>query len=595
MKLKASQLDKHRQQSNQTQQNIYKEVKKITNQLLIFENDNFIFFILLTLLFLLYQNALTAFFRFDDGIHLAFVLDFNPIDYFFNPEITGYQSNFSFVTPINALTYSINSFIYGFNPKWYYFNQIILIWFVSIATYLLLKSKTSSFWAFFGATLFIISSPTLTVINELMTGHYILGLLFSIISLSLYIKAIDTQNYKIIYISILFYILAISSKEIFVPLIIFFLFIPETKISFRRKIIIFLPYLLILAIYLLWRYKVLGGQFIGGYNPSSAINFDLQVLYEKVKAFLLIPYYIFGKYNTTSIILLIIGLLSLFLFKKNVSYIIPVAVGISLIIIPLIPVYSSIEHNGRYLLLPSWAIAIYLSILLSKVKLNFNANKLIAIILIILSFNFSYNLQNNKFMTGIYKCHDTVSKFILNSNSKQIFYDSDNAWYSSSLLATRLKQALEASSKTKRAKVISDITNLSLDELQNYSVFTYDFDCECMVNITNKAKSMILSANEFRKYEELNISVFYSNYRIHADFGPYIDGKYEIFFKIKEPYQKKYDPNFIKYSVPNKASFGTHPNRSILIYVKHIMSDGSFIKSNTYELSPVGLKKINIK
>ncbi|TXI17118.1 MAG: hypothetical protein E6Q62_09805, partial [Nitrosomonas sp.] len=172
-----------------------------------------------------YYNVLSAGWRFDDGDHLIFASTYSPWQYFFIPEITRLQSGAN-LTPWNALFYDINLSLFGLNPSGFYIHQLIIIGLTSIATFFLLRLWIAPVWSLIGAVVFMISAPTVHIANEIMTGHYSSGLLFVVIALYAFVCAVRLEQNRYALIGAFFFLLAVTCKEIYVPLIVILPFLP---------------------------------------------------------------------------------------------------------------------------------------------------------------------------------------------------------------------------------------------------------------------------------------------------------------------------------------------------------------------------------
>ena len=254
--------------------------------------------------YILHKSALSDSWRLDDGFHMGFVTQYSPWQYFFVPEITRLQS--AHVTPWNVFFYDISLWLFGFNQKWYYAHQLIMLWLTSIATFFFLRLWIVPSGALFGAMLFLAGAPTVHIAHELMTGHYTAGLLFTITALHSYVLAIRQQSWRRAWIGALFYLLATTCKEIYVPLVGILLFLPTSthlKVRFRFS----LPFGLVALFYIFWRYQVVGG-FVGGYRPDNTGYDPIQI----VKILSHIPIYLFGDNTGGKIALLVTAMLIVF-------------------------------------------------------------------------------------------------------------------------------------------------------------------------------------------------------------------------------------------------------------------------------------------
>lgn len=174
--------------------------------------ENFFAFIfLIALAFGIHHSALNGFWRFDDGDHLKFVAIYSPWQYFFQPSIVVQQS--AHITPYNALFYEINLALFGMNPKGYYAHQILILGGTAFATYRLMRLWQNPMTALLAAILFLLGLPTFHIAQQLMTGHYSTGLLFSVISLYFFTIGVKQEKYKWVLLGSVFYLLETLCKS----------------------------------------------------------------------------------------------------------------------------------------------------------------------------------------------------------------------------------------------------------------------------------------------------------------------------------------------------------------------------------------------
>ncbi len=339
----------------------------------------------------LFQDALDGYWRFDDGFHLLFAVEYSPLQYFFDPTITRAQSGAN-VTPWNAFFYDINLSLFGFDPKGFYLHLLLLIIATALALYFLLRIWLPLPSSLLGVILFLLGKPTLYMAHELMCGHYLTGMLFSLLSLIFFIHYIRHGNYFKLFASLLLYALAITCKEIYVPLVAILLFIPAGH--YKQRILALLPFALIVISYAFWRHAILGA-WIGGYKSGGEINYSLIV-----EQLINIPFVLFSEQGLGLIAIVSITILSLAALKKR-SFNIPLTLAsLFIILIPLIPLIlsASISQPGRYLFLPWVAICIWVATLFQSHKKNkrsriYSAFSYICAIILISS---SYESQKNE-------------------------------------------------------------------------------------------------------------------------------------------------------------------------------------------------------
>lgn len=226
--------------------------------------------VLLASVLVLHGSAVNGGWRFDDAAHLLFVSKYSIAQYFLIPKVM-YEQSFANVTPWNALTYDINLALFGPRPQYFYVHQLISLWLASVALFWLARKYMTGVWAILAAILFIASGSSAHIAQELMTGHYVEGLLFATLSIGCLCQPSSAWKY---WLSVFFYVLAVNCKEVYVllPLLLFFLpggithSLPAETLALKSaqqwlllRLRFFLPYFVVLALYLIWRHHILGG------------------------------------------------------------------------------------------------------------------------------------------------------------------------------------------------------------------------------------------------------------------------------------------------------------------------------------------------
>ena len=223
--------------------------------------------ILAAVTLVMHHSALNGFWRSDDGWLLGFAACYAPWEYFFLPSFTREIAN-AFVTPWLPLTYDINLALFGLNPLGHYAHQLVSLWLAAYMSFLVLRLWVGLGWAVFGAVLFLVGAPTVYIAQELMTGHYLEGLIFACVAIYGFVRAMRGDGKYWLALGVLGYALACTCKEIYVPIPVLLLALPEG--NWKKRFRFFVPFLVITLLYLCWRIIVLG-IVVGGYQKESSI------------------------------------------------------------------------------------------------------------------------------------------------------------------------------------------------------------------------------------------------------------------------------------------------------------------------------------
>lgn len=470
----------------------------------------------------LHHSTLSGNWRFDDGDHLNFASTYAPWQYFFVPEITRLQSGAN-LAPWNTLFYDINLSLFGLNPAGFYMHQLVLIWLTSVATYFLLKLWVAPLWSLMGAVIFLVGAPTVHIATEIMTGHYASGLLFTVIALYAYVRAVREQRGSLTLIGTLFYLLAVACKETYVPLIAILPFLPVGTLKDRLRFA--LPFSLVALAYIFWRLHVLGRLF-GGYNLGG--NYDFLLITE---TFGNLPFLLFGNHLAGKFAIIIIGLLILYwIYHRQVNLKLTL-VALGLLLFPLIPLvnYPGVTAPDRYLYFIGWGLAILVAYLLSLSysKLDKRLAWLAGIILTSISWTHAREEQRNLLNMAAFT--EKSYEFMLNSDANQVYIEPNFNYYFGAVLSGAVAaQKKLVPSSPERARIVPDMEQLAALDLAHISVWSYSDACRCVEDVTATVPARIADYHNKLVQRALSVSLYIENLKAKWEFGPYQDGEYAI-------------------------------------------------------------------
>ena len=525
--------------------------------------------------YVFHKSALSGFWNNDDGQHMAFAAQYSPWQYFFVPEITRLIG--LHVTPWIAFFYDVNLWLFGLNPKGFYAHQLFLLWLAGMATFFFLRLWIVSTWALFGALIFLAGAPTVHVAHTLMTGHYAAGLSFTIIALYSYVKAVRERRRLWALAGALFYLLAASCKEIYVPLIGILLILP-TSAHFKDHFRFSLPFGMVAIFYVFWRRQVLGG-FIGGYKSDATIDPILAV-----KALGHIPFLLLGDNALGKVALSVIAMLILFNLRYGRINLKLLIVGAVLLLLPLVPIV--LLPTGillRYLFLVWWGVAVFIATLLSTYATNTIKRVFVAIglFLVGVTVNLHYAEQRKVLLELI--PHERAYYFMLNSNSSQ-FYLPPGPYYSflNFILGSMVKseKAINPLSP-QRAGIMKVEDDLASLDLAKTSVWTYDDTCKCNKDISADIPGMVLEFQKKQLEKPLSLQVELASNVLIWEAGPYNEGDYE--FVLTGP-----STDFGVYPVPRKWSMTWFwfLSTDVDLYLRYKSPEGWITRSPVFHLKP---------
>jgi hypothetical protein len=539
------------------------------------QNENFFTFILLCLLTLvLHKSSLNGYWRFDDGMHLKFAATYAPWEYYFQPSVTVLQS-YANLTPYNVLFYDINLAVFGMQPRWHYAHLLIVLAATAYSTYRLVRLWQDRQTAILAASLFLLGLPTLHIAQQLMTGHYATGLLFTVLSLHCFTIGVRENRFGITLVGAGFYLLATSCKEVYVPLVMVLPFIPTGSLATRVKAA--LPYVAIAIFYTLWRYAVLG-RLMGGYitNPVN--------LAEQHRQLFSIPLLLIGWTNEqdTSIFLsgfgglylLVICLALLFavraIIRKQLAWPL-VCITLFLVITPLIPLAGEpgLLAADRYLFLLWWAGSVLLATLVcnhGNAKFERVLKLSLAALLIGLAFYAQYT-EHARIAPQL-AMEDTLYKIALHADSNTALLPPPNRDnYRKLLSGAQHAEVILMNSHTEATNFVVDKASLCELTQRGAQILEYDSTCKCVRDITRQLDTSLakLVSEEKRAMPgvPLRVHLTFQNNTLEWNLGPATDGIYWVLFGSSPT------------KVPAKGSIPYGNMEALRFRVRHDATDGS--------------------
>lgn len=207
----------------------------------------------------------TQFLNMDEYSLFLQAYEFSPLDYFLNPDRYKVLSGAN-LTPWATFSFDVDIWLFGHDSRYFHLHNLFSLILLVIASYFLFRKAAGSDLAVLGVGLFISMAPVSDALLNLASRHYIEGLLFSAVSILLYLHSTKSKKPKtILGLSVFFYFLAMTAKEVYAPLILLFLFFG--KRTWAEGISSSRGYIAVAALYLAWRWYMLGNP-LGGYEKE---------------------------------------------------------------------------------------------------------------------------------------------------------------------------------------------------------------------------------------------------------------------------------------------------------------------------------------
>lgn len=298
---------------------------------------------------LLHGSALQGFWRVDDPLILRYISEHPSLPgYFFSPG-QWQAMGAPFFTPWLSLDYRLDTSLFDLEPRHFYLRHLVMIWATALMSYLLLRRPLGQFWAGAASVLFLAGGPTLIVAQQLMSRHYVTGLLFMLLALYFWLQARGRPWSWQLGVAAACYLAAMLNKEVYAPLPLVLLFLGQD--SLRQRLAALVPFALTALGFVLWRGTMLGTA-VGGYGALAGPRKWLLSLTSLPEA-LLGP----GLLAPLALTALLLG--SLWLFRRSAPLLLAAGLGITL---PFLAVRVPTDVlDLRYLFLPWWAFCCLLA------------------------------------------------------------------------------------------------------------------------------------------------------------------------------------------------------------------------------------------
>jgi len=222
------------------------------------------YLLLLPVVWGLYGFLLSGWWYSDDTEIIAFAAAHSPAGYLSDPQIWQSFSPFNLV-PWILLSLKIDVMLAGFTPYFYYLHQIMALSVVALALFAVLNLYVGQkIFSVAGVLIFLLHPATLAVASWISTRQYLEGLGFGLFGAYCFVKGIRNNRRMLIFISALFYAIASMAKEVYVPLPLLLILLPEKDIKARIKHA--LPLFAVTGLYVIYRSWMLGNNTLGGYS-----------------------------------------------------------------------------------------------------------------------------------------------------------------------------------------------------------------------------------------------------------------------------------------------------------------------------------------
>lgn len=216
---------------------------------------------------ILNARALRSWWMTDDPCLLGAALQRGLLTHFYDPETWRALSG-TVLMPWTPFSLGLDHAFFGLEPRFFYAHQLLSFSLLLVLGYLVLRTFAGRLAAAGALTVFAVSAPSFAVASQLMNRHYLEGLVLALAAYLCFRRAVLKDRRLWAVLGAVLYALAMTAKEVFVPLVVLLPLVPLG--SWRQRWIQALPFAAAAALYLPWRIYMLGwANILAGYLPSG--------------------------------------------------------------------------------------------------------------------------------------------------------------------------------------------------------------------------------------------------------------------------------------------------------------------------------------
>ena len=512
---------------------------------------------LLAIIAVLFYTLPSGYWRADDPAILLHAMRSKGLTAFYDPA-DWQKLSVSNLTPWLTLSFKLDLWVAGLSPKFFYLHSMASLGLVAGAAYVLNRLWLAPLWAFLSVALFLVGAPTASVTELLMTRHYLEGLLFALLSVIAFVRAIRLQSLPWALAGALAYALAATAKEIYVPLVLVVPLIPPVgRISSRLRLVA--PYFVVAALYVLWRQYMLGAM-VGGYADSQSV-FSMQSASGMLTALSHFPVWLFGS-GWSLPMLLLVSALAVAAYKNPAAIAVFVVLALA-VIVPLIPLvaFPGITGPDRYLFLVWFVVCFTLVLAVHTVACRrgrVSASVGVAVSLLALAGSFSQATEVRKVNSAHFREFDVQGRFYFAADQRQGFIPSNallhGYWYVTNLCDIKKQFGMGCPQAL--------IKGIPFDDGSMASLLAYDPVQMSMVAATGNLSEAITRVTSIDTVRPLSAKVTIEQGLGRWSLGPYSGGQY--YFA---------SPMIGRYPVP-KEGFLKTPLTELAFYIQHESPEG---------------------
>jgi len=472
----------------------------------------------------LYGGVLKGWWCCDDPQILKHAVTYSPWEYFSKPEAWRALIPYS-LTPWLSLTYDLDHTIWGLNPLGYYAHNLVVIALCACLIHQISRQWVDMWHAVGGALLFLVGSPIMVASQQLMVRHYIEGLFFYLVALWLLIRELQQGTGRSGWLAGLAFAIAATAKELYLPLGFVPLLLPMG--SFKKRLQVAWPLLLVMLLYVPWRWYMLG-DVVGGYTPAGSLGrSDLTAAlgqFANIPGLLLVaPWFGLSAVGLTTIFLLLKN-------KKN-GWVLLVVLPV-LLLVPLIPLarMPGIGAGSERYFIVLWAVvSIGASVVLGRVAGGFVARLCTLAVLVVLVVSAWINTRQvrTRILPELQE-QQVQGRALVTAGSRDVIYltSAVATWYVSGIMDLRKDFGQTAPPPL----LVADELDLDRVSLMDHRVMRYDHVSRTMIDITPSVPQITAEWRKKIRPASLTVAMEFDTgtKTMQWQLGPYGKGSYTL-------------------------------------------------------------------
>lgn len=462
-------------------------------------------------------GVLSGSWRWDDPQVLLHAHQFSWLQDLIRPDIWQ-QFSPANLTPLLILSFEVDLILFGLQPALFYAHQLLVLAAGAGMLALCLRLWCRPGAALAGGALFLTGLPVMLVSEQLMTRHYAEGLVLALLALYGFVRYLRTGQLWVLALATLAYLLACMAKEVYVPLPLLLLCVPDA--TARQRLFASLPFFGVLLVYALWRSYMLPS--VGGGYADSSTYLDAAYLAQVLMTFASFPRLLAGSWWPLAVMISAVLIVVYLRHSRQIPW--RSVVVAALVLGPLAPLVSwpGIHQADRYLFVvwATFSFAVAYMADRSQYKVALAAVPLLAAVSVL------HALPVRSAVAAKAAEFEVQGGFVWSNDASSAFVPSPDVaatlWFVNGLRDFKAGLGLGSSP-------VAVVDNLYLARSEARQLWEWQGDCNCMTDISAQiAQRRALFVEGLRPEQELSVTYAYQNGYFSWQFGPWQQGSWHL-------------------------------------------------------------------